>query len=71
MERIKVKIDRSSDNFAAVTEDDRLGGMVIVTASFYDKLIKDLREAIGEHVADEDVPEWLKLGKYEFEVIAP
>lgn len=47
MERIKVKIDWSSDNFAAVTEDDRLGGMVIVTASFYDKLIKDLREAMA------------------------
>ena len=64
-------MDWSGDNFAAVTEDDRLGGMVIVTAMTREGLMSDLREAIHEHVADEDVPEWLKCGDYDFEVITP
>lgn len=67
MESIKVKIDWCDKNFAAVTDDKRLGGMVIVTASSYDKLMSDLRDAISEHVADEDVSEWLKTGEYDFD----
>ena len=67
MESIKVKIDWCDKNFAAVTDDERLNGMVIVTASSYDKLMSDLRDAISEHVANEDVSEWLKAGEYDFD----
>lgn len=67
MEKIKVKIDWCDKNFGAVTDDERLDGMVIVTASTYDKLINDLREAIHEHVEDENVPEWLKNGEFDFD----
>jgi len=73
MEKIKVKVNWSDKNFAAVTDDARLCGMVLVTASTYEKLMSDLRDAIVEHVegvvADgDDLPEWLKCGVYEFEV---
>lgn len=73
MEMVKVKIDWCDKNYGAVTEDERLGGMVIVTASTYEGVINDLREAIREHVEGavaegEEVPEWLKSGEYEFEV---
>lgn len=73
MEMVKVKIDWCDKNYGAVTEDERLCGMVIVTASTYEGVINDLREAIREHVEGvvaegEEVPEWLKSGEYEFEV---
>ena len=67
MEKIKVKVDWSDKNFAAVTDDARLCGMVLVTASTYEKLMSDLRDAIVEHVEGveaegDDLPEWLKCG---------
>ena len=73
MEMVKVKIDWCDKNYAAVTEDERLCGMVIVTAPTYERVINDLREAIREHVEGvmaegEEVPAWLKSGEYEFEV---
>ena len=73
MEMVKVKIDWCDKNYGAVTEDERLCGMVIVTASTYEGVINDLREAIREHVEGavaegEEVPEWLKSDEYEFEV---
>ncbi len=73
MKGIRVKIDWCDKNYGAVTEDERLCGMVIVTASTYEGVINDLREAIREHVEGvvaegEEVPEWLKSGEYEFEV---
>lgn len=56
-----------------MTEDDRLCGMVLVTAATYEGLLCDLREAISEHVegvtaGGDDVPEWLKCGAYEFDI---
>ena len=73
MEKIRVKIDWCDKNFAAVTEDDSLCGMVLVTASTYEGLLCDLREAISEHVegvtaGGDDVPEWLKSGAYELDI---
>lgn len=73
MEMVKVKIDWCDKNYGAVIEDEHLCGMVIVTASTYEGVINDLREAIREQVEGvvaegEEVPEWLKSGEYEFEV---
>lgn len=73
MEMVKVKIDWCDKNYGAVTEDERLCGMVIVTAPTYERVINDLREAIREHVEGvmaegEEVPAWLKNGEYELEV---
>lgn len=73
MERIKVKIDWCNKNWAAVTEDEQLGGMVIVSAKTYDGIIKELREGISDQVIalkedGEDVPQWLEQGNYEFDI---
>lgn len=71
MEKIKVKVDWCDKNYAAVTEDDRLCGMVIVTAKTYDALLDSLRKAIEEHVAEETdyaFPDWLAEGRFDFSV---
>lgn len=73
MEKVRVKVSYSGDNYGAVTEDERLCGFVVVTSSTYEELIKDLRDAICEYVksliADGDiVPEWLKEDKYDFDI---
>lgn len=73
MVRVKVKIDWCNKNWAAVTNDEQLCGMVIVTAKTYDALIKELRDGVAEHVMalkeeNEDVPQWLEQGDYEFEI---
>lgn len=69
MEKIKVKVDWCDDNYAAVTEDDRLLGMVIVTAKTYNALLDKLRIAVEAHVRednDHSFPDWLKEGRFDF-----
>ncbi len=71
MEKIAVKIDWCDKNYAAVTEDERLNGMVIVTGKTYDILLDNLRKAIEEHVQEETecaFPDWLTYGNYDFDV---
>ena len=71
MENIKIIIDWCDKNFSAVTEDDRLCGMVIATGRTYEELISNLREAISSHVEGlledgEHLPKWLMDGDYAF-----
>ncbi len=68
-EKIKVKVDWCDNNYAAVTEDDRLLGMIIVTAKTYNALFDTLRNAVEEHVQKERslaFPNWLKEGRFDF-----
>lgn len=73
MEKVKVKIDWSDSNFGAVTECEALNGVVVVTAKTYDALMRELSEAIKEHVDGmrqdgEPVPGWLSQGDYEYDI---
>ncbi len=71
MEKIKVKVDWCDKNYAAVTEDDRLFGMVIVTAKTYSALLGNLRKAVEEHVQEETdyaFPSWLTEGHFDFSI---
>lgn len=68
---IKVKVDWTGGNFAAVTCDERLHGIVIATAPTYSKLHSELRLAIASHVEEakadgEAIEEWIERGEYEF-----
>lgn len=73
MEKIRVKVDWCDKNFGAVTEDDVLCGMVVVTSKSYDALMVELSEAVRQHVEGllqdgEKVPGWLAAGEYEFDI---
>lgn len=73
MEKIKVKVDWCDKNFGAVTEDDVLCGMVIVSSRSYEGLMSELRKAVREHVESllqdgEALPGWLVAGEYEFDI---
>lgn len=73
MEKIKVKVDWCDKNFGAVTEDDVLCGMVIVSSRSYEGLMSELRKAVREHVESllqdgEVLPGWLVAGEYEFDI---
>ena len=74
MEKIRVHIDKCDDNYCASTDDNRIGGGVLVTRHTYEEVIKALREALTFHVegcvADgDDMPEWLVDGEYDFDII--
>lgn len=73
MEKIKVKIGWAEKNYAAVTDDDRLNGIIITTHKTYNGLVSDIYESLEEHTQyriedGEDVPEWLKNKEYELEI---
>lgn len=69
MEKIHVKVDWCDKNFGAVTECEALDGVAVATHKTFDGLLAELREAIREHVTDnENVPRWLADGEYEFDL---
>ena len=70
MQKIKVEVEWSSKNFAAVLGEN-VPGCVVVTAKSYSKLQKEVKEALEFHVQGllenrDDVPQWLVDGDYEF-----
>jgi predicted RNase H-like HicB family nuclease len=73
MEKIKVLIGWSENNYSACTDDyDRLGGIVVATGKTFDDIKNEFQSALKFHVQgcieDGDaLPEWLKSGNYELE----
>ncbi len=72
MEKIKVYVDWCDKNFGASTDDERIGGSVVVTHRSYEGVVVALREALAFHVescvSDGDLlPAWLVSGEYELE----
>lgn len=69
MEQIKIKVNWCDKNYAAVSDDERLHGVVIATAGSYDELLVEVRRAIAEHAGDmEEVAPWVKAGEYGLDV---
>ena len=67
MKTIKTLIDWCDKNFSAVTEDERLCGMVTAAGKTYDELMRNLRSAMACHIKGlledgEQLPEWLVNG---------
>lgn len=70
MEKIKVKIEWSGDNFVAATGE--VNGLVIVTHKNPEKLKKEFESAFQFHVEGslkdgDELPEFVKSGNYEFD----
>lgn len=69
MEQIKIKVNWCDKNYAAVSDDECLHGVVIATARTYDELLAEVRRAIAEHASDmEEVAPWVKAGEYGLDV---
>lgn len=69
MEKIKIKVNWCDKNYAAVSDDERLHGVVVATAGSYDELLVEVRRAIAEHAGDmEEVAPWVKAGEYGLDV---
>ena len=74
MEKIKVLISWSGDNYCADSADENINGAVLASNSTFDGVKKEFESALKFHVEgclfDGDIlPEWLKIGDYEFEYI--
>jgi predicted RNase H-like HicB family nuclease len=73
MEKIKVLVSWSENNYSACTDDySSLNGVIIATGKTFDKLKAEFQSAIKYHIdgclSDGDVlPEWLKNGNYELD----
>ena len=72
MEKIHVLVGWSGKNFGASVDDERIGGVVAVTAKTYEELQSKMREALEFHVEGVvedgmDIPSWLVAGDYELE----
>lgn len=69
MEQIKIKVNWCDKNYAAVSDDECLHGVVVATARSYDELLVEVRRAIAEHAGDmEEVAPWVKAGEYGLDV---
>lgn len=73
MEKIKVLVDWCERNFAAVTECEALGGVVVATAKDYDTLMDELKQGVALHVEGmmkdgDEVPAWLAAGSYGWDI---
>ncbi|MDR3340022.1 MAG: CopG family transcriptional regulator [Candidatus Symbiothrix sp.] len=75
MEKIKVMVGWSGNNYSAGTDDyENLNGIVLVTHKTFDGLKKEFDSALQFHIegclSDGDIlPEWLKNGDYELDYI--
>ena len=72
MEKIHVLVGWSGKNFGTSIDDERIGGVVAVTAKTYGELQVRTREALEFHIEGvmEDgveIPSWLAAGEYELE----
>lgn len=70
MEKIKVNIEWSGENFVAAT--GAVNGLVIVTHKNPDKLKREFEEAFRFHVESsledgDELPEYVKSGNYKFD----
>ena len=72
MEKIIVHVSWFEKNFGAAL-DDKVPGAVVLTAKTFEELQEAVPETLRFHVEglledeDEEVPEWLAKGDYEFE----
>jgi len=74
MQKIKVKIGWSGNNYSCVADDAALNGIVVVTNKTVQGLKNDFNESLQFHIegcleAGDKLPEWLVAGDYEIEYI--
>ena len=74
MRKLQVKIGWSGNNYSCITDDDALGGIIIVTNKTLTGLKKDFQESLQFHIEGciqegEQLPEWLISGQYEIDYI--
>jgi hypothetical protein len=74
MEKIKVIISWSGDNYCADAVSDNINGVVLASSSTFEGVKKEFESALKFHVegclADGDVlPKWLQAGDYELEYV--
>ncbi|HHU25247.1 MAG TPA: helix-turn-helix transcriptional regulator [Bacteroidales bacterium] len=69
MMKISVTIDYCDKNFSAGT--GAMGGVVIATGKSLESVKREFEEAFAFHIEgctfDDDLPEWVIKGKYEFD----
>ena len=74
MEKIKVKIGWSGDNYSCIADDAALNGIIVVTHDTLEGLKEYFQESLLFHIEgclqDGDIlPEWLTSGQYELNYI--
>ena len=74
MQKIKVKIGWSGNNYSCVADDSALNGIIVATNKTLQGLKNDFKESLQFHIegcvaAGDKLPEWLVAGDYEIEYI--
>ena len=74
MEKIKVLISWSGDNYCADAASDDINGVILVTHKTLEGLKRGFQESLQFHIEGclkdgDNLPEWLVSGKYELDYI--
>jgi len=74
MEKIKVSISWSGDNYCANAQGDDLNGVIVATHKTLEGVKKEFQSALQFHIEGcledgDKLPEWLVSGNYEMEYV--